>query len=145
MDRAEIWLEGPEGRVEIHESTAITKGTFVNTAGGRVVFEQHAFCGPWCMFLTGAHDYAKYGAERMHGAIFERNADIVLREGAWVCAGAIVVGPCEIGEHSVVSAGSVITGTVPAYSLVHGNPGHVVQDIRERAADPKPCPTCQRA
>jgi acetyltransferase-like isoleucine patch superfamily enzyme len=140
-----FWLEGPgpDGHVHVHSSTAISTGTFVNTAGGKVMLEEHAFLGPGVKLLTGSHDYSKFGRERMD-TTHSRNSDIVLREGVWVCGGAIVVGPCDIGAHSVVSAGAVVTGGFPPYSLIHGNPGHVVQDIRERITDPKPCPLCPR-
>lgn len=138
-----FWIEGPLESLEVHETTAVSTGTFINTAVGRVVFEAHAFVGPWVMLLTGSHDYTKFGHERMHSPPYTgRNCDIILRAGAWVCGGAIVIGPCDIGEHAVISAGAVVTGNVPAYAIVHGNPGHVLQDLRERSTNPLPCPTC---
>ena len=35
---------------------------------------------------------------------------------------AIIIGPCVIGEHAVVGAGSVVTRDVEPYTLVAGNP-----------------------
>ena len=126
-----FWLEGPLDRLHVDGTTAISTGTFVNTATGTVTLEAHAFLGPWVQLLTGSHDYTKFGHERMHSPPYTgRKSDIVLREGVWVAGGAIVVGPCEIGAHSVVSAGAVVTGKFPEYALIAGNPGVQIKDVR---------------
>lgn len=44
------------------------------------------------------------------------------RRGSSIGAGAVCIGPVEIGEWSMVGAGSVVTRDVSAYSLVAGNP-----------------------
>jgi len=50
-----------------------------------------------------------------------------LRKGCTICAGAIVLGPIEIGENSVVGAGAVVTKSVPANCIVVGNPAYIVK------------------
>ena len=138
-----VWFEGPTELLTVDPTTSLHMDMHVNTAGGRIDIGPYAFFGAHVMLLTGSHDYSKFNVERHH-ATYKRDSSIILREGVWVAAGAIIVGPADIGEHSVVNAGAVLTGTFPAYSLIHGNPGHVVQDIRERITDPKPCPLCPR-
>src|SRR6202046_13939 len=54
---------------------------------------------------------------------------IAIEKGAWIAAGAIVIGGVTIGEHSVVAAGSVVTKNVPAKTLVGGNPARVIRSI----------------
>ncbi len=44
-----------------------------------------------------------------------------------VSAGAKVLGPITIGEHSRIGAGAVVLKDVPPYSTVVGVPGHVVR------------------
>ena len=126
----EFWLEGPVESVHVAAGAGFHHGTFVNTAGGSVTLEPFAFTGPWAMLLTGSHDYTKFGAERMHSTYTGRDSSIILHEGVWICGGAIVVGPCEIGAHSVVSAGAVVTGTFPEYALIAGNPAKQIKDVR---------------
>lgn len=47
----------------------------------------------------------------------------VVRKGASIGANATIVCGVEIGAYSLVGAGSVVTGDVPPFSLVYGNPG----------------------
>ena len=54
---------------------------------------------------------------------------IVIEKGAWIAAGAIIIGGVTVGEHSVVAAGSVVTKDVRANSLVGGNPARVIRSI----------------
>lgn len=49
-----------------------------------------------------------------------------LRKGAFVGAGATILGNIEIGEQSVVAAGSVVTKSVPAQILVAGIPARKI-------------------
>ncbi|MFT4034161.1 MAG: hypothetical protein QM679_01140 [Patulibacter sp.] len=51
------------------------------------------------------------------------------RGGAWVAAGAIVLGPCVIGENAVVAAGAVVTGDVAPYTVVAGVPAKPVRRL----------------
>ena len=126
----EFWLEGDPGRIHVGAESGISRGSFLNTAGGEIFMGAHVFFGPWVQLLTGAHDYTKFGHERMHSTYQGRNCDITLHDGVWIAGGAIVVGPCEIGAHSVVSAGAVVTGTFPEYALIAGNPAKQIKDVR---------------
>jgi acetyltransferase-like isoleucine patch superfamily enzyme len=54
-------------------------------------------------------------------------AEIVVEDGVWIGAGAIVTPGIHIGRNSVVGAGSIVTKDVPPYSVVVGNPARVVK------------------
>ena len=46
----------------------------------------------------------------------------------WVGANVIILSKChEIGNGAVIGAGTIVTDDVPAYSIVVGNPGHVIK------------------
>lgn len=47
---------------------------------------------------------------------------VSIGQGAWVGYGAFVAGNVSLGEHSVVGANSVVTSSVPAYTVVAGVP-----------------------
>lgn len=54
---------------------------------------------------------------------------IVIKEGAWIGAGAIVLPGVTIGRHSIIGAGSVVTADVPDYTVVAGNPARQLKRI----------------
>ncbi len=47
-------------------------------------------------------------------------------DNVWIGAGATICGAIDIGDGSTVSAGAVLTKSVPARSLVAGNPARVI-------------------
>lgn len=55
----------------------------------------------------------------------------VVRERAAIGSGATILGNITIGSHAIVGAGSVVTHDVPAYSVVVGNPAHVLRRLAE--------------
>ncbi len=61
----------------------------------------------------------------------EFSAPITIKEGCWICSGAIVCGGVTIGENSVVAAGAVVTRDVPSNCLVAGVPANVIRKIDE--------------
>ena len=50
-----------------------------------------------------------------------------LKNNVLIGAGANLLG--EIGEHSIIGAGSVVTKSVPSYKVVMGIPGKIVKDL----------------
>jgi len=56
----------------------------------------------------------------------------VIGDGVWIASGVIIIGPSTIGEHAVVSAGSVVRGDVEPFSIVAGNPAAPVGRVRPK-------------
>ncbi len=54
-------------------------------------------------------------------------AKIVVEDDAWIGANAVIVPGVTIGKHAIVGAGSVVTKSVPAYSVAVGNPAKIVK------------------
>lgn len=56
---------------------------------------------------------------------------VTISDGAWIGNGVTVLGGSVIGKNAVIGAGSVVTGTVPDYSVAVGNPARVVRQYKE--------------
>ncbi len=67
------------------------------------------------MLLTGSHNYKSASFDLMVGKI-------MVEEGAWVGAKAIVCPNVNCGSHSVLAAGSVATTDLAPYTIYQGNP-----------------------
>ena len=56
-------------------------------------------------------------------------APVVIKEGAWIADGAIILRGVTIGKNAIVSAGCVVDKDVPANSMAKGNPMKIVADF----------------
>jgi maltose O-acetyltransferase len=60
---------------------------------------------------------------------------IVVQDGCWIAAGAIIGPGVTIGSGSVVSAGAVVMRSMPPNSLIAGNPARVIGRVEEHRED----------
>ncbi|MBP5416494.1 MAG: N-acetyltransferase [Clostridiales bacterium] len=77
--------------------------------------EDNVFIGPNAVFTNVANPRS----------FIERKSEFkktVIKEGATIGANATIVCGHDIGKYAFVGAGSVVTKTVPAYTMVVGNP-----------------------
>lgn len=52
---------------------------------------------------------------------------IRIGDDVWIGANAVILAGVEIGKHSVIAAGSIVTRSVPPYSICAGNPAKVIK------------------
>lgn len=57
----------------------------------------------------------------------ETTALITVEDECWIGANAVITAGVVIGKHSVVAAGSVVTKSIPPYSVAVGNPARVIK------------------
>jgi acetyltransferase-like isoleucine patch superfamily enzyme len=123
-------IHGPSDRVKLGKNVDL-QNAYLNTVCGTITFEDHAFCGQNTMFLTGTHDYtARDEARHVHP---DSGCDIVIGRGAWICSGAIVIGPAKIAAHAVIAAGAVVTSDCPEAGIYAGVPARCVRRIDFRS------------
>ena len=89
-----------------------------------VRIEDDVFIGPNVTFTNDRYPRSKQYPER-----FEQT---VIRRGASIGAGSVILCGIEIGEGAMVGAGSVVTKNVPAGELWVGNPARFVKVIEEK-------------
>lgn len=77
------------------------------------------------MIIQGSHDYKKIDYPTL-------SAPVVLEDGAWIGAGAMVMLGVTMRTHSVLAAGSVATKDLDPYTIYQGNPA---QPVRERVIE----------
>lgn len=112
----------------------------------RVILEDDVFCGPSMVFTNVTKPRAALPKNRETG--FEPT---LVRRGATIGANATILSGLTIGEHAFVGAGAVVTGDVPDYALVYGNPARLkgwacvcgeTRPVRQKRGR---CPSCGRA
>lgn len=81
--------------------------------------------GPEVSFVTGSHNIGN--AYRRAGSGYCR--DIVIGDGCWIGARAIILGGVRIGDGSVIGAGAVVVRSVPPNCIVAGVPARKLRDL----------------
>lgn len=118
---------GDQARLKIGEGVKVVN-TFFNLNSGTVTIGDYTFFGNNVSVLTGSHDIKLHSPARR--AFPKKGYDVVIGRGVWIASHAIVIGPCIIGDNSVVGAGSlVLPGDYPADSLIVGVPAKVKRKI----------------
>ena len=54
-------------------------------------------------------------------------APVSIGNNVWIGANSMVLAGASIGDHSVIAAGSIVTGAIPARSLAAGTPARVIR------------------
>jgi len=85
------------------------------TIGTKVAISREAF------ICTASHDISKPNRPLI-------TAPIVIGDGVWIGARAIILPGVTIGEGAVVAAGSVVTKDVEPFTVVGGNPAKFIKD-----------------
>jgi maltose O-acetyltransferase len=81
--------------------------------------------GPNVQLLTPAHPVEA----ELRRARWESARPITIENNAWLGGGVIVLPGITIGENTVVGAGAVVTGDLPASVIAVGNPARVVRSL----------------
>ncbi|KAK8102626.1 hypothetical protein PG984_015772 [Apiospora sp. TS-2023a] len=69
-------------------------------------------------------------AKRMGSKSLQKGEAITIEEDVWIGGNVIVLPGLKIGKGSTVGAGSVVTRDVPNFTIVTGNPAHVLRGIQ---------------
>jgi acetyltransferase-like isoleucine patch superfamily enzyme len=117
-----IRITNPE-KVSIGSHCSLARGVFIAGRGG-VRIGDWVGVGPDVKIWSVNHRYDD--AERpflLQG--WERKA-VVIEDDVWLGANVFVMPGVTIGTGAIVSAGTVVSKSVPAFALVAGNPGRVI-------------------
>lgn len=127
-------VHGDRSRLHI-DATAVVNNALFNLSSGHISIGRHAFFGHNVAVLTGTHDINLFGRERQT-SIPSSGRDVVIGEGAWIASDALVLGPCTIGAHAVVGAGSLVMNDVDAFAVVAGRPAKKLRALEPPGSKP---------
>jgi maltose O-acetyltransferase len=88
----------------------------------------HVMIGPNVQIHTAAH--VLQAEPRIQG--WEVAKPIVIEDNVWLGGGAILLPGVRVGRNAVVGAGAVVSRTVPANTVVAGNPARVIREIEQQ-------------
>ena len=117
---------GP-ANIRLGSNVQIGPGAWFSAVEASITIGDKVTLGPRVAVITGDHNTGQLGVF-LHDVADKRPEDdlpVVIEDDAWIGYGAIVLKGVTIGRGSVVGAGAVVTKSVPAYSVVVGNPCRV--------------------
>jgi acetyltransferase-like isoleucine patch superfamily enzyme len=108
--------------VRIGRNCKISSHTFICEG---VSVEDEVFIGHGVNFINDKHPRAT-----IEGGVLQTEADwtlqrTVVRKGASIGTGAVILGGVEIAERALIGAGAVVTRDVPPSAIVAGNPARL--------------------
>lgn len=122
-----VW--GPDKSRVIVGTNVSLVNTLMNVIAGTIRIGDNAFFGHNVSLLTGTHDIDLKGLGRRVDFPLSGN-DISIGRGVWVASNALVLGPCEIGDNTVIAAGSVVLpGKYEADCIYAGVPAKLVRRL----------------
>jgi maltose O-acetyltransferase len=93
----------------------------------KVQIGNHVMIGPSVQIYTASHHLV--AETRNQG--WEVAKPIVIEDNVWIGGAAILLPGVTIGLNAVVGAGAVVTRSVPANTVVAGNPARVIREIEQ--------------
>lgn len=82
--------------------------------------------GPHVLVLSGSHNFERLDIPMREQGAPPRRA-VTIGNDVWIGARAILLPGVNIGSHSIIGAGSVVTRSVPDWAIVGGNPAKLIR------------------
>jgi acetyltransferase-like isoleucine patch superfamily enzyme len=96
------------------ENTILIEDDVLIGCGVHIYVENHHYSNPCKLISEQGHSNAK---------------QVCLKNGCWVGANSIILPGVTIGKNSVIGAGSVVTKSIPDFSVAVGCPAKVIKSI----------------
>ncbi len=111
-------------RIEVGDHVYLAHNTWVQGVAG-VVLEDEVMLGPQTVVVTSNHGMKDGSYRWAHGEM----APVQIGRGSWTGAGCKVLPGVVIGKGALCAAGSVVTTSVPDYTIAAGVPARTVARV----------------
>lgn len=99
-------------------------GCYIDGRNG-IIIEENVWIGPKVSIISQNHKSTDY-------TMYLDSTPIIIRKNSWLSTGCIILPGVELGEHTIVAAGSVVTKSFDeGNQLLAGNPAKVVKQLED--------------
>jgi len=112
------------GRLRCGKNFAVNSNTYINAVGG-VEIGNDVLLGPNIVISSGEHQYSNGRVPVTIQPIEPKK--IIIGDGVWIGANAVIMPGVTLAEGTVVGAGSIVTKSTEPYSVVVGVPARKVK------------------
>ena len=93
---------------------------------GKVVIGKDVMMGPECIIYTQNHAFNDITIPMCEQGSSEEKP-VTIGDDVWIGGRVIILPGVNVGSHSIIGAGAVVTKDVPEYAIVGGNPAKVIK------------------
>jgi acetyltransferase-like isoleucine patch superfamily enzyme len=118
--------------VEVQKNSTIGKNCKISSHSficEGVTIEDNAFIGHSVTFINDTYPRATTADGHLQTENDWKVDQTLVKKGASIGSGSTILSKVVIGENAIVGAGSVVTKSVPANTIVAGNPAKVLRQI----------------
>ncbi|MCY1295265.1 2,3,4,5-tetrahydropyridine-2,6-dicarboxylate N-acetyltransferase [compost metagenome] len=117
-----VQIDSPS-KLEIGENVSINRFCILH-AGGGIKIGSNTLIGPRVTIYSQNHNYTKKETPiRKQGYTLEK---VIIGEDVWIASNATILPGVVIGDGCVVGAGSVVTKSLPPFSIAAGVPAKIL-------------------
>lgn len=125
-----VWLNSRN--IEMGDRVKFNSGCWVNGQGG-IVFDDDASIGPNTSIHSANHRFSDLDRRIIDQGWVDR--PVRIGRDAWIGMNCTILPGADIGERAVIGGGSVVYGTIPAFTVAVGNPARVVRRVGDDVRD----------
>jgi len=115
-------------RISIGSNITIKPGCVLAGGISEIIIEDDVAMGYGIHIYASNHKYHELTIPIKYQG-YTGTKPLIIRKNSWIGASCIILSGVEIGEHSVIAAGSVVTESVPPFSVAAGNPARLIKAI----------------
>ncbi|RPI02851.1 MAG: acyltransferase [Calditrichaeota bacterium] len=93
-----------------------------------IIIGENTWIGPRVSIISMNHDLCNYSK-------YIPSNPIIIGKNCWIGAGAIITAGVNLGDHTVVAAGAVVTKNFSGNVLIAGVPARVIRELEGYQAD----------
>lgn len=131
----QTWVVGlkvfDDVNLTIGDNTTLNYQTLISVAKSVTIGNNCKFAGEIKIFDNNSHplDYIK---RRNNEIMSESDVSAVyIEDDVWIGTQTIILKGVTIGKGAVIGAGSIVTKSIPPYSLAVGNPASVIKNLNQ--------------
>ncbi|HEU5395915.1 MAG TPA: acyltransferase [Verrucomicrobiae bacterium] len=101
-----------------------------------VTLEEEVFVGHNVVFTNDLYPRATNGEGALQTEADWQVIPTLVKRGASIGSGAVLLGGITVGENALIGAGSVVTKDVPPNTIVAGNPARIINSVDSLRKNP---------
>lgn len=110
--------------IEIGNNVHITRNLTIQCAG-KIIIEDDVLIASDVFIINYNHGINPLEPNYLDNKLDSK--EVIIHKGVWIGNNAIILPGVEIGEKSIIGAGSVVTKSIPDYCIAAGNPAIVIK------------------